>query len=173
MMLIQDIFVGGITEKIKTKLGWDNLLFHCSTYDEFINFVLKKIGDGEKYPFIFIPSGDNVSYQPSKNSPQEMFVKIDKIFLCTLSDRNLLADERDEISFRKILFPLKEILTSELLGSLGVSSDQVAFAYKQHHSYGINSETFEDLLDVIIVESVDFKLPIKKIKIINGEVIYC
>lgn len=173
MNLIQDIFNDGLTDKIKTKLNWENLLFHCSTYDEFINVVLKKIKEGEKYPFIFIPSGDNVSYQPSKNNYKEMFIKIDKIFLCTLSDKNLLADERDKISFKKYLLPLKDVLTDELLGSLGVSSAQVAFPYKQYHSYGINAETFEDSLDVILIESIDFKLPIKKVKIINGEVIYC
>lgn len=173
MILIQDVFNDGLTERIRLNTHLldtdgliqdpdvilDNLLFSCCTRTEFVNVVQKRITEAKKYPFIFIESGDNITY--SEMSGNKRIVEIKEVYLCTLcSDKDLLADERDKISFRTILFPLKDSFDTCLKSGSLRWSGSIDYTFNQYHSYVTDASNFEEKLDVLILK--DLKLILTK-----------
>jgi len=177
--LIQDAFNDGLIEKIRltaylknadgeyvtdgsgNKVPLDNLSFACCTRREFVSEVQTRLTQPQKFPFIFIESGDNISYESEING--RTVVAIGEVFLCTLSNQKLLADERDKISFNTILFPLKESFEQNLKqGPLMMrnTKDQ-SFKFNQYHSYVTSESRFEEKLDVIILQDLELILTTK------------
>ena len=177
MTLVQDAFNLHLTDLIKqatvllnadgskkvdedgVKIPLDNLLFSCSTSTEFVNCVLNMLKSDKTYPFIFIPSGDNIKYGVSSNK-NEIPCEIGELFICNLSNKNMLADARDMHSFKTILFPVKEALETVLRGNAWayMNYKEVSLAFEQHHCYTKDAAAFQDRLDVIIVKDIKLKL---------------
>ena len=107
MILIQDIFNEGLTESIRLNTHLldingliqspdvilDNLLFSCCTRNEFVTVVQARMAENKKFPFIFIESGDNITYEVTKDYNKVVIIK--EIHLCTLTNKELLADEKE------------------------------------------------------------------------------
>lgn len=169
--LIQDFFNEFLVEDIRSNLTIFNedgvsvrpskILYDCTTWREFVNVVLPRIKENEKYPFIFMPSGDNIVYESSLKTDRGVKVKVDKTYLCTLSHIDLLSDERDKISFNQILIPLKQTLEKRLLKAftrviMPVNFD--TFEFEQYHAFGVNAQSFENKLDVLVVKNMELTL---------------
>lgn len=183
--LIQDLFVNHLIEDIRDNLTLKDingdpitrqdqngnivvnakdepislakLWFGCSTWNEFTNVVLEAIPEADKFPFIFMPSGENISYsQKTREDVQNVTVK--ELYLCTLSDKDLSADERDLLSFNGILIPLKEKIEERMAicKNLDMPINFGGFAFQQYHAYSTTSQTFEERLDIIVLQNLQF-----------------
>ena len=178
--LIQDVFTGGLTEKIRLqtykldtngdyiydiagdKVVIDNLLFACCTRKEFVSIITAGLKNSKKFPFIFIESGDNITYAPEINGETEVDIK--EVFLCTLTNVDLLASARDFISFKTILFPLKyafEKTIKEEGFTYRLPTKNQSIGFHQYHSYVTGGSNFEEKLDVIILNNLKIKLKTK------------
>ena len=82
------------------------------------------------------------------------------MYLCTLSDINLISDERDKISFNSILIPLKEKLMERLSCTRYVEMPKNFgdFSFRQYHAFGVEAQKFEDKLDVLVLRNLEFKI---------------
>ena len=174
--LVQDLFTDDFLTKIRTntflidengdfvldnlneKVCLDNLVFYCSTFTEFVCEIEKKIEEKEAFPFIFIPSGENIKY--SNRNSEYSDVKIDEVFICSLTDVNQSARDRDIYSFKRILFPLLDTFQDKLFQHPKTLMNRIDsyFDFEQYHSYNPESSKFQDLLDVIILNNVKFKI---------------
>lgn len=174
--LVQDLFTDDFLTKIRTntflidengdfilddlneKECLDNLVFYCSTFTEFVCEIEKKIEAKEAFPFIFIPSGRNIQY--SNRNALTSDVEIDEIFICSLTDLNNSAKDRDIYSFKRILFPLLDAFQEKLMfhEKTIITKADIFFDFEQHHSYDPESSKFQDLLDVIILKNVKLKI---------------
>lgn len=174
--LVQDLFTDEFIDKIKTntflidengdfilddlgeKVFLDNLVFYCSTFTEFVCEIEKKIEAKEAFPFIFIPSGQNVDYSNRNSIASD--VEIREIFICSLTDVNQSAKDRDIFSFKRILFPLLECFQDQLRkhGQTLINEKNSHYDFEQHHTYSTDASNFQDLLDVIIIKNIKFKI---------------
>jgi len=174
--LVQDLFTDSFIERIRTntflidengnfvvdelgeKVCIDNLMFYCSTFTEFVCEVENKIKAKEAFPFIFIPSGQNIEY--SNRDANTSDVEIREIFICSLNDELQSSKDRDIYSFKYLLFPLMECFQEQLRkhGKTLINEKNSHYDFEQHHTYAADSSNFQDLLDVIIIKNIKFKI---------------
>ena len=134
------------------------MLFYCSTKNEFVTHVQTKLKANEGYPFIFIPSGENITYSNRTNFESDVDIK--ELFICTLRDTDLLASERDKYSFNTILLPLMTNLEAQmrLHPKITVIPTKKRLSFQQFHCYKTETSSFEERLDVVIVQDIKLKI---------------
>lgn len=80
-----------VIEKVRTELGYPNLMFQFSTITEFIKTLSDMKSDNDKFPFFFIHS-IGVKYD---NTEQNVLCDVQDILIAVDSKAEWTRDERD------------------------------------------------------------------------------
>jgi hypothetical protein len=137
----------------------DTVMFHRSTYNEFIALLEQINTQKDKFPLIFLNSPTiEFSFKGEQG-----YATIGQIVIATSSLHNLTSDIREIQSFKFILRPLYNLFIESLF-AYGFLTQDVEIKAKEHFFYGKDDKSgtsghlFCDYVDAIEIKNLKIKL---------------